>query len=77
MKINSEILEKIKNIKSMEELLTLARENDIEITEEQAEQFLEAVETRILSEDELINVTGGVIPIPVVNYIGKNDKSYL
>ena len=35
MKINSEILEKIKNIKSMEELLTLARENDIEITEEQ------------------------------------------
>ena len=43
MKINSEILEKIKNIKSMEELLTLARENDIEITEEQAEQFLEAV----------------------------------
>ena len=67
MKINSEILEKIKNIKSMEELLTLARENDIEITEEQAEQFLEAVETRILSEDELINVTGGVIPIPVVN----------
>lgn len=77
MKINSEILEKIKNIKSTEELLTLARENDIEITEEQAEQFLEAVETRILSEDELINVTGGVIPIPVVNYIGKNDKSYL
>lgn len=77
MKINSEILEKIKNIKSTEELLTLARENDIEITEEQAEQFLKAVETRTLFEDELINVTGGIVPFPVINVREENNKNYL
>ncbi|MCR1840580.1 DUF2624 family protein [Murimonas intestini] len=77
MKINSEILEKIKNIKSMEELLTLARENDIEITEEQAEQFLEAVETRILSDDELINVTGGLAPKGIFNIRKDNNNKYL
>lgn len=54
-----ELIEKAKAAKSVEELLAIAKENDLELTEEDAELYLKTRETGELSDDELSNVAGG------------------
>ena len=55
-----ELLLKAKQAKSAEELLTLAKENDIELTEESANAYFEQLrKVGELSDDELDNVAGG------------------
>lgn len=59
--INAELIEKAKQAKSAEELLTLARENDIDISEEDAQAcFEELNKSGELSDDELDDVAGGM-----------------
>ena len=60
-KITPELLEKAKQAKSAEELLTLAKENDIELTEENAKAYFEQLNTPTgeLSDAELDNIAGG------------------
>lgn len=60
-KITPELLEKAKQSKSAEELLTLAKENDIELTEENAKAYFEQLNppTGELSDAELDNIAGG------------------
>lgn len=60
-KITPELLEKAKQAKSAEELLTLAKENDIELTEENAKAYFEQLNppTGELSDAELDNIAGG------------------
>lgn len=60
MELSKELLEKAKAAKSAEELLTLAKENGVEMTEsEAAEYFAQLHKSGELSDEELDNVAGG------------------
>ena len=61
MELNKELLSKAKEAKTPEELLTLAKENGMELTEESAKAYLDLLhpQTGELSDDELDNVAGG------------------
>lgn len=55
-----EQIEKAKASKSPEELLSLAKENGLDMTEEQANTYFEELnKIGELSDDELDNVSGG------------------
>ena len=58
--MNQQLLEKAKEAKSAEELLALAKENGMELTEEDAaEYFAQLHKSGELSDEELDNVAGG------------------
>lgn len=60
MEMNQELLEKVKEAKSAEELLSLAKENGVELTEDEAaEYFAQLNKSGELSDEELDNVSGG------------------
>ena len=60
MKFTDEILEKAKTAKSAEELLAMAKAENIELTEEEAAKaFAELNKSGELSDEELDNVSGG------------------
>ena len=60
MNISKELIEKAKTAKSAEELLAMAKAENIELTEEQAAKaFAELNKTGELSDEELDNVAGG------------------
>ena len=60
MNITPELIESAKKAKSIEELLTLAKENGFELSEEEAKAYYEQInKTGELSDDELNNVAGG------------------
>ena len=60
MEQNKELLEKAKAAKSAEELLALAKENGVELTEsEAAEYFAQIHKSGELADEELDNVAGG------------------
>ena len=61
MNFTQEQLNKVKAVKSAEELLALAKENGIEMTEEEAaKQYAEWHKEGPLSEEELADVSGGL-----------------
>lgn len=60
MNINEELMAKARGAKSVEELLALAKENNVELTEEEANAYFEQMNrTGELSDDELDSVAGG------------------
>ena len=60
MNISKELIEKAKTAKSAEELLEMAKAENIELTEEQAAKaFAELNKIGELSDEELDNVAGG------------------
>ena len=60
MKFSKELIEKAKTAKSAEELLAIAKAENIELTEEQAAKaFAELSKNGELSDEELDNVAGG------------------
>ena len=61
MKLNKELLTKAKAAKTAEEIMALAKENGMELTEESAKAYLDLLhpQTGELSDDELDNVSGG------------------
>ena len=60
MNISKELVEKAKTAKTAEELLAMAKAENIELTEEQAAKaFAELNKTGELSDEELDNVAGG------------------
>ena len=60
MKFSNEMIEKAKKAKSAEELLAMAKAENIELTEEQAAQaFAKMNKNGELSDEELDNVAGG------------------
>ena len=60
MNISKELLEKAKTAKSAEELLELAKAENIELTEEQAKEYFATIHASgELSDEELDNVSGG------------------
>ena len=58
--MNKELIAKAKEAKSAEELLALAKENGIEMTEEQAKELYELLQSGELSDDDLDGVAGGI-----------------
>lgn len=55
-----ELIEKAKQAKSAEELFTAAKENGVELSEEEARDYFEQLnKSGELSDDELDNVSGG------------------
>ena len=64
MNITKELFEKAKTAKSAEELLAMAKAENIELSAEEAEKaFAELNKTGELSDEELNNVAGGCYPI--------------
>ena len=60
MKFSNEMIEKAKTAKTAEELLAMAKAENIEISaEEAAKAFAELNKTGELSDEELDNVAGG------------------
>ena len=61
MEINTELITKARTAKSPEELLAMAKENGIELTEETAGMYFDQLhpKTGELDDDELDNVAGG------------------
>ena len=58
--ITPELIAKAKTAKSAEELLALAKENNVELTEEEAKTYFEQLNANgALSDDELDAVAGG------------------
>ena len=63
MNISKELIEKAKTAKSAEELLEMAKAENIELTEEEAAKaFEELNKNGELSDEELDNVAGGGCP---------------
>ena len=62
-KFTDEMLEKIKQMKDVKELLVLAKENDMEITKEEAKDYFEQINPQSdeLADYELDLVAGGAI----------------
>ena len=61
MEMNNELIAKAKEAKTPEELMVLAKENSMELTEESAKAYFNQLnpKTGELSDDELDNVAGG------------------
>ena len=61
MQNNQELFAKAKEAKTPEELLSLAKENGIEMTDESANAYFEIIHPKAgeLADDELDNVAGG------------------
>ena len=61
MELSNELLAKARAAKSPEELLAMAKENGIELTEEEAKAYFDQLHPQVgeLSDDELDNVAGG------------------
>ena len=58
--LTPELIEKAKAAKSAEELLALAKENNVELTEEEAKTYFEQLNANgAVSDDELDAVAGG------------------
>ena len=64
MNYSNELIEKAKQSKSAEELLAMAKAENIDLSAEEAEKaFAELNKTGELSDEELNNVAGGCYPI--------------
>lgn len=68
MEMNNELIAKAKKTATVEELLVLAKENQVELSEEDAKMYFELLhpKTGELSDDELDNVAGGVLLRPKI-----------
>lgn len=59
-KLTAELIEKARQAKSAEEILALAKENEIEISEDGAKEYFERLnKSGEISDEELGNVAGG------------------
>ena len=78
MNITKELFEKAKTAKSAEELLEMAKAENIELTEEEAEKaFAELHKSGEISDEELDNVAGGCSPSGPPKYnVGDCVKYY-
>ena len=61
MEMNKELLVKAKSAKSLEELITIAKENGMELTKESAQAYFKLLnqQTGEIADEELDNVSGG------------------
>ena len=75
MNISKELLQKAEQAKTAEELLTLAKEENVQLNEEQASKiFAELHKTGELEDDELDNVSAGFSCDFFSNLFGNNEN---
>jgi hypothetical protein len=62
LNLSDELLSKVKETKSVEELLVLAKENNLELTEDEAKVYFAGLNLKKgeLSDEELDQVSGGL-----------------
>ena len=80
MKLTQEMIEKAREVKTAEELLLLAKENEIEMTSDEAQTYFEQVNANKLDDDLLEGVSGGWVIVedteePTYERIGKSSRS--
>ena len=72
---NTEMIEKAKAAKSVEELFELAKAEGIDITEDEARKYFEQINLPDLDDELLDMVSGGaIVSEPIMNYNLKADK---
>ncbi|MGM9644947.1 MAG: hypothetical protein ACI3X1_07660 [Eubacteriales bacterium] len=77
MKLTNELIEKAKTAKSAEELLEIAKAENIELAEEEAAKaFAELHRSGELSDNELDNVAGGCGDEPAPPVFNVRDRVY-
>ncbi len=66
-----ELIAKLKEVKSVDDILALAKENGIEITPEKAKELFEQINSNgELTDDQLESVAGGDIIDKLVEFFG-------
>lgn len=63
MKLSKKIVERIKSAKSVEEVQSIATDCNVEMTAEEAKEFLTQLDPRELDDDILVNVSGGLVQL--------------
>ena len=63
MKLSKKIVERIKSAKSVEEVQSIAADCNVEITVEEAKEFLKQLDPCELNDDILVNVSGGLVQL--------------
>ena len=73
--LTPELIAKAKAAKSAEELLALAKENGIELAEEEAKTCFEQLHANAeISDDELEAVAGGCVCQDIINFFQSRNK---
>ena len=74
--LTPEMIEKAKAVKSAEELLTLAKENNVEMTADEAAKYFAQLNPKSgeLSDDDLDNVAGGAGGCSNDNRVQNGDR---
>ena len=80
MKLTQEMIEKVKLAKSADELLEIAKANNIEMTSDEAQTYFEQINANKLDDDLLDGVSGGWVIVedteePTYERIGKSSRS--
>ena len=76
MELTKELLAKAKEAQTAEELLALAKENGMELTKEQSEEYFTKLHhTGELADEELDNVAGGGLWNPTCPHCGYDGDS--
>ena len=77
LNFNSEMMEKAKAAKSAEELLALAKENNVEMTAEEAKSCFEQINSKEIDDDLLDGVAGGigVFAEPPINNVSEGNPN--
>ena len=80
MKLTQEMIEKVKLAKSADELLEIAKANNIEMTSDEAQTYFEQINANKLDDDLLEGVSGGWVIVedteePTYERIGKSSRS--
>lgn len=71
--LNKEILEELKQVKTVEDLMNFAKVNNLEITEEEAKDYFQELEKRKgeLKDEDLEDVAGGGYFLPLDKEVRK------
>ena len=76
MELTKELLAKAKEAQTADELLALAKENGIELTQEQSEEYFAKLhQTGELADEELDNVAGGDFCAPTCPHCGYDGST--
>ena len=69
MKFSEEIMKRIQDAKNAEEVLAIAAESNVKITEEEAKKLFEQFNSAELDDDALEGIAGGVNSSPATGLV--------
>ena len=75
--ITPELIAKVKAAESAEELLELAKANNVELTAEEAKTYFEQLHTNgAISDDDLEDVAGGFVCEAIVDFFASRSNRF-